>query len=211
MINKLSAEQIQENLEKFYSTIDKYISGDRKDQLLDMYKDLEENLVIAPASTKKDYHNAFYGGFVDHTLRVVEYAIIFDKVWDKFGQKKDYSLENLVFSAINHDLGKLGYKDAPHYVPNDSDWHVKQGFYFKYNPQLTHMRIADRSLYMLQKYGIFVEENEYLAVKLHDGMYEEGNVPYYKASNPEFSIKTNLVHVLHQADFTASKLEYQNK
>ena len=142
MINRLSAEQIQENLEKFYSTIDKYISGDRKDRLLDMYKDLEENLIIAPASTKKTYHNAFYGGFVDHTLRVVEYAMIFDKVWDRFGQKKDYTQENLVFSAINHDLGKLGYKDFPHYVPNDSDWHVKQGFYFKYNPDLPHMRIV---------------------------------------------------------------------
>ncbi len=209
MINRLSAEQIQENLEKFYSTIDKYISEDRKDQLLDMYKDLEENLVIAPASTKKTYHNAFYGGFVDHTLRVIEYAMIFDKVWDRFGQKKDYTQENLVFSAINHDLGKLGYKDFPHYVPNDSDWHVKQGFYFKYNPDLPHMRIADRSLFMLQKYGIQVSENEYLAIKLHDGCYEEANMVYYKASS-EFAIKTNLVHILHQADFTASKMEFQN-
>ena len=207
-MNKLSEEQMLENLKSFYSTISKHVSGDRSDLLIAMYKDLEDNLVTAPASTKKDFHNAFYGGFVDHTLRVVEYAQIFDKVWDRFGQIKNYTIEELIFSAINHDLGKLGYKDQPHYLTNDSDWHVKQGYYFKYNPALTHMRIADRSLFMLQKYGIQVSENEFLAIKLHDGIYEEGNVAYYKAG-PEFQIKSNIVHVLHQADFTASKIEAQ--
>lgn len=208
-MNKLSEEQMLENLRKFYSTIQTFIYKPRADALIDMYKDLEDNLVTAPASTKKDYHNAFFGGFIDHTLRVVEYAQIFDKVWDKFGQIKDYSREELIFSAINHDLGKLGYKDQPHYLPNDSDWHVKQGFYFKYNPSLTHMRISDRSLFTLQKYNIQVSENEFLAIKLHDGLYEEANSAYYKASS-EFQIKSNIVYVLHQADLTASKIERQN-
>lgn len=208
-MNKLSEEQMLENLKTFYSTISKHVSGNRGDLLIDMYKDLEDNLVTAPASTKKDFHNAFFGGFIDHTLRVIEYAQIFDKVWDRFGQIKNYTVEELIFSAINHDLGKLGYKDQPHYLPNDSDWHVKQGFYFKYNPSLTHMRVADRSLFMLQKYGIQVSENEFLAIKLHDSLFEDANSAYFKTS-PEFQIKSNIVHILHQADFTASKIERQN-
>lgn len=208
-MNKLTEEQLLENLNCFYDLIKKHIVSERKDKLLDMYKDLEDNLVFAPASTKKNYHNAFIGGFVDHTIRVTEFAMIFDKVWDKLGQKKDYSHEELVFSAINHDLGKLGYKDEPHYLPNDSDWHVKQGAYFKYNTKLTHMRVADRSLYMLQKYGIEVSENEFLAIKLHDSLFEDANSVYLKTS-PEFQIKSNIVHILHQADFTASKIERQN-
>jgi hypothetical protein len=207
-MKKLTEEQLLENLDKFFSFIDKYIVSDRKDKLMDMYKDLEDNLVVAPASTKKNYHNSFIGGFVDHTIRVTEFALVLDKVWDRFGQVKDYTQEELVFSAINHDLGKLGYKDLPHYLPNDSDWHVKQGFYFKYNTELTHMRISDRSLFMLQKYDIPVSETEYLAIKLHDGCYEEANMAYYKASS-EFGIKTNLVYVIHQADLTASRIERQ--
>jgi hypothetical protein len=209
-MKKFTEEQLLENLEKFYSLIDKYILSERKNPLIDMYKDLEDNLVISPASTKKNYHNAFIGGFVDHTIRVTEFSIMLDKVWDRFGQTKDYTQEELVFSAINHDLGKLGYKDLPHYIPNDSDWHVKQGFYYKYNTELTHMRVSDRSLFMLQKYGIEVSENEYLTIKLHDGCYEEANMSYYKASS-EFGIKTNLVYIVHQADLTASRIERQTQ
>lgn len=207
-MNVFTEEQLIDNLNRFYDIINKYIVSYRKEQLLDMYKDLEDNLVVAPASTKKTYHNAFIGGFVDHTIRVVEFAIIFDKVWDRLGQRKDYSQEELVFSAINHDLGKMGYKDQPHYLPNDSDWHVKQGFHFKYNPAIPHMRVADRSLYTLQKYGIQVSDTEYLAIKLHDGIYEEANKAYYMASS-DHQIKSNLPYILHQADLTATRLEQQ--
>lgn len=207
-MTKYTEDQLLENLNSFYEVIKKHVISDRKDQLLDMYKDLEDNLVVAPASTRKNYHNAFIGGFIDHTLRVVEFSIIFDKVWDRFGQKKDYTNEELVFSALNHDLGKLGYKDTPHYITNDSEWHVKQGSYFKYNTDLPHMRVADRSLYTLQKYGIQVSENEFLAIKLHDGLYEEANKSYYMSS-ADHSIKSNLPFVIHQADLTATRIERQ--
>ena len=208
-MNKLSAEQMMENLNKFYSLIDKYITGDRKDKLLDFYKGLEELLAMAPASTKLDHHNCFPGGYIDHVNRVVEAALVYEKVWDKFGQNKTYTTEELVFSAINHDLGKLGTIDNPVYIQNDSQWHIeKQGALYKYNPKVTHMRISDRSLFYLQQAGIEVTENEYLAIKLHDGLYEEGNKPYFMTYNKDTELKCNLVHILHHADMMASRVEY---
>jgi hypothetical protein len=207
-MNKLSAEQMMDNLNKFYSLIDKYITGDRKDKLIEFYKSLEELLVMAPASTKIDHHNCFPGGYLDHVIRVVEASLVYEKVWDKFGQKKTYTTEELVFSAINHDLGKLGTVNAPVYIENDSQWHVeKQGALYKYNPKVTHMRISDRSLFYLQQQGIEVTENEYLAIKLHDGLYEEGNKPYFMTYNKDTELKCNLVHILHHADMMASRVE----
>lgn len=207
-MNKLSAEQMMENLNKFYNLINTHIKGDRKDQLIDFYKSIEELLVMAPASTKLDHHNCFPGGYLNHVIRVVEASLVYQKVWDKFGQKKTYTDEELVFSAINHDLGKLGKTDAPVYIENDSQWHVeKQGALYKYNPKVTHMRISDRSLYYLQEAGIKVSENEYLAIKLHDGLYEEGNKPYFMTYNKDTELKCNLVHILHHADMMASRVE----
>lgn len=207
-MKELSAEQIQQNLNRFYELINKYITGDRKDKLIEFYKELEEVLAMAPASTKLDHHNCFPGGYVDHVVRVVEASLVFEKVWDKFGQKKNYTTEELVFSAINHDLGKLGTKDQAVYVPNDSQWHIeKQGALYKYNSKVTHMRIADRSLFYLQNKGIEVTENEYLAIKLHDGLYEEGNKPYFMTYNKDTELKSNIVHILHQADLMASRVE----
>lgn len=211
-MKQLSAEQIIENLDKFYSLITKYISSERADILIDYYKSIEEVLSMAPASTRINNHNCFAGGYVDHVIRVTEAALVFEKVWDKFGQKKNYTTEELVFSAINHDLGKLGTNQNPVYIPNDSQWHIeKQGIYYKYNPEVTYMRIADRSLFMLHKAQIKVTENEYLAIKLHDGLYEEANKPYYITYGPDTQLKSNLPYILHQADLMASQIENKNK
>ena len=98
------------------------------------------------------------------------------------------------------------------YIPNDSQWHIeKQGAHYKINNKLTHMRVSDRSLYELQKAGIPVSEKEFLAIKLHDSLYEEANKVYLITHNQDTAVKTNLVHVLHQADFMASRIENQNQ
>lgn len=206
----ISPEQMAENLAKFYSMIDKYISGTRKDKLLEMYKDIEETLATSPASTKISHHNAFAGGYLDHVIRVTEAALVFEKVWDKFGQSKNYTTEELAFSALNHDLGKLGTNEQPVYIPNHSQWHREnQGLMFNYNPAITHMRIAERSLFVLQSYGIQVSENEFLAIRLHDGLYEEANKQYYITYNKDTELRSNIAYILHQADLMSSKIESQ--
>jgi hypothetical protein len=70
------------------------------------------------------------------------------------------------------------------------------------------MLIQDRSLFTLQQNNIPVNEKEYLAIKLHDGLYDDVNKPYYISFNPDSKFRTNLVYILHQADFLASKVEY---
>jgi hypothetical protein len=45
MVFKLTAEQMVDNVNKFYEYIDKYISGQRKDQLKQFYKSIEQTLV----------------------------------------------------------------------------------------------------------------------------------------------------------------------
>ena len=72
---KLTAEQIKENWEQLLSYIDKYISSPRKEKLLDFYKKFEDRLALMPAAHKKEYHNAFPGGYVEHVNRVVRCTI----------------------------------------------------------------------------------------------------------------------------------------
>lgn len=206
-MKKLNEHEILERLDKFYQIIDEHIVSSRKDNLIRLYKDSEDILATAPAASNINHHNAFPGGYLDHVLRVVEYSIYFNKLWNKLGSVQDYSNEELVFSALNHDLGKLGLNQIPMYIPNDSQWHVeKLGQVFKVNTTLPHMRVADRSLYHLMQYQIPVSQNEWYAIKLHDGLYEESNKQYYIAGS-DFEIKSNLPYILHQADLTASRIE----
>jgi len=205
----LTEEQIMENSEKFFGLIDKYLpDGERKTKLTQFYKDMELTLATAPGSSNVNYHNCFIGGYVEHVIRVVEMSLVLNNVWDKFGQEKTYTIEELVFAAINHDLGKLGTSDQPHYIPNTSDWHVKnQGKVYIANPKETYMDVPQRGLFRLQQAGIAISENEYLGILLHDGLYSEGNKPYLMAPTPETQLRTNLPHILHQADLAASKIE----
>ena len=204
----LSAEQISKNYEKHLKIIDTYI-GDRKDLVKDMVKHMEETYVMAPASGKAWHHNAFAGGYVDHVNRVVEYAVKQSRLYNEMGGTIDYTEEELVFAALFHDLGKLGDGDAPNYMPQTDKWRQdKLSEMYSYNPDLDFMLIPDRSLFILQKFGIKVSQKEFLGIRLHDGVYDKANEAYFFSNMESSRQKTSIVSVLHSADFLASKVEY---
>lgn len=207
----LSAEHIAENYSKFTDNINQYISSPRKEKLLEYYQSIEEHLVLAPAAIRESNHNCMPGGYVDHVNRVVSAALDQHALWSNYGNSHTtYTLEELVFAAINHDLGKLGLGSKPGSLPNDNDWQIKnQGALYKINHELTFSTIPDRSLFILQSIGIQVTENEYLAIKLHDGLYDEANKAYLISYQPESRLRTTLPIILHQADMLASRVEWE--
>lgn len=206
----LSAEQIQSNLEKFYANIEEFISEPRATKLLALYQGQEDNLAFCPASSRTAYHNAFPGGYVDHVNRVVECAIKTTELWAAMGATINFTIEELVFSAINHDLGKLGRDGKPAYLPNDSEWHVKnQGAIYKPNTELPFIPIQDASLFILQSEGIQMSFNEWVAIKTHDGLYDDGNKAYLLSSQNESKLRCSLPLVLHQADEMAARIEWE--
>jgi len=209
----LKAEQIQANLEQFYSNIELYIAEPRRTQLLNLYKGQEELLALAPASSKASFHNSFPGGYVDHINRVVAAALAVSTVWSDFGaDTATFTREELVFSAINHDLGKLGLDGKPRYIPNDSEWHVKnQGANYKPNAELPFLPVQDNSLFILQSAGIQLTVNEYIAIKIHDGLYDDGNKAYLISGQNESKLRSALPLILHQADMLASRVEWEKE
>jgi hypothetical protein len=208
----LSAEQIQANLEKFYANIEKFISEPRTTKLLALYQSQEDNLAFAPASSRASYHNAFPGGYVDHVNRVVESALKVTQLWEDMGATINFTTEELVFSAINHDLGKLGRDGQPAYIPNDSEWHVKnQGAIYKPNTELAFIPIQDSSLFILQQAGLELTFNEWVAIKTHDGLYDDGNKAYLISSQNESKLRCSLPLILHQADILAARVEWEKE
>ena len=204
----LSAEKIQANYEKHIKIIDTYI-GDRKDSIKSMIKHMEETYVMAPASGKSWYHNAFAGGYVDHVNRVVEYAVKQSRLYKEMGGNVDYTEEELVFAALFHDLGKIGNGDQPNYIPQTDKWRQdKLSEMYTFNPDLDFMLIPDRSLFILQKFGIKISQKEFLAIRCHDGVFDRANEAYFFSNVESSRQKTSIISILHSADFLASKVEY---
>jgi hypothetical protein len=208
----MKIEDVDKQWDLLMNTIGDYVESPRKEKLIEMYEGLADKICTAPASSHSTRHNCFPGGYIDHVNRVVKCSLQLYDTWDAAGANiENFTKEELVFAAINHDLGKIGNAKEDYYIPNDSDWHVKRGQIYKINGKLTFMKVPDRSLFLLQEYGIDVSENEYLAIKLHDGLYSKGNESYLMGGSPEFSLNCDMPILLHHADHLATLIEgYQS-
>ena len=210
---KLTAEQIQGNWDTFISNIETHITGDRKQALLDFYNQYQERIMLMPAAHKKEYHNSFPGGYVEHVNRVVRCALKQAKLWEEEGcDMSTFTTEELVFAAINHDLGKMGDENNESYIPQTDKWRrEKLGEDYMFNKQVPFSSVPDRGLFMLQSHGVVYTFNEMLAIQTHDGLYDAANEKYLKAYMPEQKPRTSLPFILHQADLMAARIEFERE
>ena len=207
--------QLKENYDKFISFVKKAFASqpERMEKLLFMYSEeqLGMELLMAPASGKAHFHSAYVGGYIDHVMNVCKNSIGMMKQFKENGGIIDFEVEELLFAALHHDLGKLGLKNKPYYIPNPSEWHIKnQGKVYSANPDLHHMTHTDRTIFVLQQYGIQISEAEYFGIKLTDGLYDEDNMKYLKVFDINKRMKYKIPYIMHWADHMSTVIESQD-
>ena len=207
----LNEKQIQENWDNLIQLIEDTFEGDRKDRLLQMYEQLKDRMMFAPASGTEHFHSCYPGGYVQHVLNIVNLVKDIKDMWYNNGAyMDDYTEEELVFAALHHDLGKVGDLSNDNYIANDSEWHRKnQGKIYVTNPELQYMTAPDRGIWILNQFGIKISLNEMLGIKLADGMYDDGNIKYFKTYSKDTTLKSNLPYIIHHADMTTTRIEYE--
>ena len=210
---KLTPEQIQENWVELMRIIETNISSPRKEKLLNFYSAYSERLILMPASHKKEYHNAFPGGYVEHVLRVIRCAVKQSNLWEDEGcDMSTFTTEELIFSALNHDLGKMGSEDEDSYISQTDNWRrEKLGEEYMFNTKVQFASVPDRGLFMLQSHGIQYTFNEMLAIQTHDGLYDKANEKYLMGYMIEQKPRTSLPFILHQADLMAARIEFERE
>lgn len=194
----LTPEEIEQNWRRFTSLCEK--TGDRAPAIAKMLEELEDRLVLCPASSKSNYHNAFPGGLVEHSLRVLNNVVALNKTYGWNLPK-----ESMIIGALFHDIGKVGLpgKDAAndYYVEQtDPYWRDKRGEVYKYNDDLKYMTTPDRSVFIMQHYGVRLTHDEWLAIKLNDGFVVQDNKPYCLKESP-------LVFAVQTADYLSTMIE----
>ena len=208
----LQAEKIKSNWERYRGLVNQFFPT-RKDALNRMYDEFEDRIVMMPASSIAHFHNAFAGGYVDHVLRVMQCAERLYVTWTNMGaDMSGYTMEELMFAAMHHDLGKVGFPGDGNevYQVETSDWHRKnQNKMYKHNENIPFTMVPDLSIWLLQEYDIKMSWTEYQAIKIHDGMYDDANKPYYVARSAQAKLKTNMPIVLHHADHMAAQIEFE--
>lgn len=149
-----------DNIETYKRLVtEKIVDPARKSGLLRLVDKLEQTLILAPASTRTDYHGAFPGGLVDHSLKVVKTMAALNRAYEA-----NLSADSMVLVGLFHDIGKCGNGERDYYLPKNSEWHNKQGIMYEVNTDITNMPVSLRSLYLLQRFGVALFEDEHYAI-----------------------------------------------
>jgi hypothetical protein len=72
--------------------------------------------------------------------------------------------EEIVVTGLFHDIGKVGNGEKPYYLSKSSDWHNRQGIMYETNPDMLNTPVSLRSLFLLQKFGVQLSEDEHYAI-----------------------------------------------
>lgn len=147
-----------------------------------------------PASAK--YHNAFYGGLLDHCMNV--YVVLKSKA-----EMYDLNIptQQLIRASLLHDVCKIGNYNTTAAWRKDSTnkWEAYPGY--GYLPDNFPMGHGEKSLALLTEL-IPLTRDEQLAIRWHSGPFEDGKAHDFTRA----ALASNLVPLLHTADFEASIL-----
>lgn len=170
-VNEQEAQQIAENWKLFRKLCNRL--GDRTEAVQKMLDHYEDRAPFAPASSRLEYHGAYPGGLIEHSLRVLKIARALNKTLGY-----EHTLEELIMSCLFHDWGKAGDLEHDRYIPQDSNWHRERGMMYKHQNQGQWMMVDDCSLWVFNHFGIRLTKEEYLGILLNDGPYHAKNQPY---------------------------------
>lgn len=192
---KQGTANLEKYVREFNQIVDSFPAERKKAVKKMMEGPIGEQFFLAPASSRRMFHNAFPCGLLAHSLNVVQNAWDISRVLapDRWPDHK------IGFAALFHDLGKAGSPGKPFYTRTKEQFKEKKGEFWDVSKE-EWMPNAEKSLYLLQLHGIPVDWEEAVAIRLNDGMGSE--------SNREYSFhEPDLALIVHWADHWAMRTE----
>lgn len=169
----LSEERLNANFLLFVEKLQKYNCYSEK-----MIEDLGESIKYGSYSTMERFGGAYRGSLVEITLNVlcrIGYTIN-EKVFG-LNQKNTLNFPNL---CVNSDmlmrvLLLANIAKAEMFVPNPNEWKRNNGSPYDFNQDIrTNLKLGQRCLYLCNKYGIQLTEDEFEAISMIDDEGETG-------------------------------------
>jgi hypothetical protein len=140
------------NWEVFLGLVNEKLPKSYSIPLAKLCEDNAERLITAPGSSNAKYVGAFPGGLVWHGTNVLRNMKNLRKSYELDGAT--IPVQDMVLTALFHDVGKVGTEDEDYYVPAKSKWHADNGFVFQINPSLASVSVPTLSLWWLNKYNV---------------------------------------------------------
>ena len=138
--------------------------GSKGGSILSYVDNNAERIMLAPASTKRDYTCCHPGGLVEHSLRVLQNAA---KLRQVYNLTDSVSTSSVILCSLFHDIGKVGTESKEYYVDNASEWHRdKLGVYYNVADRFQHVPVSQLSLFTLSQNKVEIDIDEWYAVSM---------------------------------------------
>tara|TARA_R110001592_G_scaffold150531_2_gene376571 strand:+ start:57 stop:641 length:585 start_codon:yes stop_codon:yes gene_type:complete len=178
-MKEVTTEKIEKNWAMFEKLCSK-ISDKGVDNLINT---LGERIVMSPSAPKESDPGCFPGGLIQISL---DTTITMKNLNSSLGF--DLPMDSIIKVGLLHDIGKIGDETEPLFIDQDSDWHrEKLGQHYKYSETISKMSTSHRTLYLLQKFGVSLSSDEWLAIQLAQGSHFEEN-RFYVGSEPTLGL-----------------------
>jgi hypothetical protein len=173
-------QQLQVRYEKFCKLSSS--TGGRSPAVQEMIESLGERLLLCPGSLNEGQPWSGPGGLIEQSISVTMKMRTIAKALDL-----QVTTDSLILVGLFHNIGMVGSESADYLIPQDSDWHRKQGRLYRYNENLSKMPIAHRSLHLLQHFGVRLTMDEWVAIATSTGPAREEN-RFYVGSEPDIGV-----------------------
>jgi len=156
---------VENNFKKYFDLLSRLDDSG----IVDLVTAFADRIATCPSSTRDSYTGCYPGGLVECSLRITS---AMRKLADVY--KLDVAPSSIFKIGLLHDIGKIGDLDNDLFLPQDSQWHRdKLGELFKYNENVSRMPHADRTMFLLQHFGIKLTHDEYVAIAQAHGLGDE--------------------------------------
>ena len=164
--------EIEELWNKYSSLLLSTFDGDDcHDNVKAMLDELGERIIFTPSARFVHEPGCYAGGMINIAMKTASKAIRLMEAYDlQFGPAK----RSVIKVALLHDL----------------DWHrEKQGAHYKLNDLegLQKMTVSHRTQYLLQHFGVKLDQDEWLGIQLAQGFHFEEN-RWYIHGEPELAM-----------------------
>lgn len=201
----ITEEKINANFLKWVNCLEKYNCFSQA-----MINDIGEKIKNAPFTLNENMGGAYQGAMIDIVLNhLCKIAIhINENAFKGFDENKTHHINLFVNKNMLMRILLLQHiSKAEMFMTQTQQWKAKNGQFYEFSDTLnTKLKTGERSLFMCQKYGIELSEEEFEAMCIIDKTDENGDI--YSNS---LSMLVKFVNKLTTIDIRNKQLKKNNK
>jgi hypothetical protein len=175
----------------------------------EMINDIGDKLKRASFALSVNSGCAYDGSMIDTVLNhlcVIAYHINEDAFGINAKQRMKHGYLKVNPNILMRVLLLQHISKAEMLIPQEQQWKIKNGYTFDFNPNMaTTLKCGERSIFLCQKYGIKLSEEEYEAIRIIDKDDENKKADTYV--NP----LCQIVKIANQLTAIECHRQYENK